>query len=219
MRAHMKHLARRINELRADASGVMMVEFAYSLPILIGVTFYGLEAANLATAHLKVSQIASMVADNAARVRVAIDEDDINEMFIGAKLSGEQIKFMDNGRIILSSVQPVATGSPATVTAQKIRWQRCIGANPDNSSYGLEGDTKTGANSMGATGREIGAISGSEMIFVEVRYKYQPLINNIFFGEQTLTVTRALTVRDRKNQDIQSGTTTVRSCGGTHIAI
>ena len=41
-----------------------------------------------------------MVADNAGRVRVSIDETDIDEVMIGARIEGESMNFAQNGRVI-----------------------------------------------------------------------------------------------------------------------
>jgi Flp pilus assembly protein TadG len=37
-----------ISRLRSDCSGMALIEFAFSLPIFIGLGFYGVEVANLA---------------------------------------------------------------------------------------------------------------------------------------------------------------------------
>ncbi len=71
--------------------------------LLIGLT--GMETANLAVAHLQVSQIAMLVEDNASRVRSSIDEADIREIFNGAHLTGKAIDFSPNACIILSYLE------------------------------------------------------------------------------------------------------------------
>ena len=75
-------------------------------------------------AHLRVSNIAMLTADNAARVRDSIDEADVIELFTGAKMTGASINFAQNGRIILSSLEP----TDGRTNRQWIRWQRCDGA-------------------------------------------------------------------------------------------
>ncbi len=46
--------------------------------MLVVIGFWGVETANFAIANLRVSQIAALTADNAGRVRDAIDEADVN---------------------------------------------------------------------------------------------------------------------------------------------
>src|SRR6185312_892845 len=94
------------------------------LPVVLALGLLGLETANYAMANLRVSNIAMLTADNAARVRDSIDETDIVELFTGAKMSGSNINFGRNGRVILTDLEP--TTSPAG--KQWVRWQRCDGA-------------------------------------------------------------------------------------------
>ena len=44
-------------------------------------------------AHLRVSNIAMLTADNAARVRDSIDEADVIDLLTGAKMSGSEHQF------------------------------------------------------------------------------------------------------------------------------
>lgn len=134
-----RHWLRR---LRHDASGIALTEFAlYMVPALF-LGLAGLETVNYVIANVRVGQIAMATADNAARVRDSIDEHDVNELFIGAKLAGEGIHFAEQGRIILSSVEPRSVAPLTTningtdVPNQWIRWQRCYGMKDASSSYG-----------------------------------------------------------------------------------
>lgn len=207
-----------VKKLINDASGVALIEFAYAMPVVLSVGLYGMEAANKANTHLRLSEIVTTVADATSRVRVTVSEDDMDEIFSGAKSIGSAVDFANRGRVIVSSVQPIDNGgSPATQTNNKIRWQRCFGANSANSSYGLQGDN-VGLTGIGPTARKISTSMNSEMIYVELVYQYQPMINFFGFGAETINLTRAMTVRDRTTNDIQAGSTTARVCTGTHLA-
>ena len=48
----------RLPKLKGSKSGLALIEFAFSLPIFIGLGFYGVEIANLAITLMKMSQIA-----------------------------------------------------------------------------------------------------------------------------------------------------------------
>lgn len=65
---------RTLRELRSSQTGVAIIEFALAIPLLVLLTFGGLELANLVLTHMRISQIAITVADNAGRVRTGIDE-------------------------------------------------------------------------------------------------------------------------------------------------
>jgi hypothetical protein len=224
--------------LRDCTSGLALTEFAISVPVLLTLGLFGLETANYAMAHLRVSNIAMMTADNAARIRDSIDEADVVELFTGAKMTGASINFAQNGRIILSDLEP------GTGTNQWIRWQRCDGAlsytNPNAnwrprtaagtaSTNGTEiyltdrqtPNTATPSSpaatpaitSMGSGSNPITAASGTAVMVVEVVYNYQPIIPNSFLSGRQIIYESAFNVRQRTNQTLNNvGRITPRSC-------
>jgi len=202
--------ARFAARLRHCESGLAFVEFAMSLPVLLTLGLCGLETANLAMAHLRVSNIAMIAADNAARVRDSIDEANVIELMTGAKMSGEGIRFANNGRIILSSIERNAAG-----TGQWIRWQRCDGAKHVSSSYGLQGKGQNDASlqAVGPAGNQISASAGTAVMMVEVVYDYQPIVSNSIFGPRQIRYESAFNVRQRTNQAITNmNNVTPRNC-------
>ncbi|RJG56649.1 pilus assembly protein [Sphingobium terrigena] len=198
----------KLVELRDDARGLALIEFAFSLPVLVVLSMAGLETANLALAHMRVSQIAMLVADNAARVRTSIDEADVNEIMTGAELSSDSLKLKANGRIFLSDLEP--NGQTGSNAGQFIRWQRCWGNGAFTSSYGVANAGATNssmANGMGpgtTAATKIQAASGSAVMFVEVAYNYQPLVSNTLFGAKVIRYSSAFTVRERTDQAIKN---------------
>ena len=210
--ARARRLAAR---LRGCASGLAMLEFALSLPVLTTLVLVGLETANLAMAHLRVSNIAMLASDNASRVRDSIDEGDVIELLTGAKMTGDSIGFRNHGRIILSSIEPNTAGANGASTGQWIRWQRCDGAKVVTSNYGTQG---TGQNSavlqaVGPAGSQIAATSGTAIMLVEVVYDYQPLVSSTIFGARTIRYESAFNVRQRTNQAITNvNSVTPKNC-------
>lgn len=170
-----------------------MVEFALSLPLVIMVSMYGLEIAWVAIQQQKINQIAAVTADNAARVRSRIDETNVREIMSAARLAGQTMRFEQNGRVILSSIQqnPAANG-------QWIRWQRCEGDLAVTSRYGAEGKGRTDTTLPGVgPGSTLRAPAGNSVMLVEIQYNYQPLISNKFYGAKVLKSETAYLVRDR----------------------
>jgi TadE-like protein len=218
------------SRLKSDKSGIAMVEFALGLPLLVFISLGGMELTNYSAAKMRASQIALMVADNAGRVRVSIDETDIDEVMIGARLEGEVMNFAENGRVILSSLEH--NGLTGSNEGQRIRWQRCFGKKQVVSSYGVEGAGTTNASlaaGMGPPGGKIKALTNMVVMFVELQYDYQPIthrrkiarekaqgtsggslgvkggafnFNFLFLSDRTLSSTAAYIVRERTNQTI-----------------
>ena len=216
-------LTRRFRKLRARSfgrvlgrseDGLAMTEFAFALPILLTLGLVGLEVAWLTLAHLKVSNIAMMTADNAARVRDGIDEGNVSELFTGARLAGAGMNFAPRGRIILYSIEPKTSG-PA---GQWIRWQRCFGSKVVVPTYGrpmnaggtaitngTEESAPSSGNSStstayGPAGNQIAAQAGTAVNMAEVFYDYQPLLAGNLLGDITIRRTAAFNVRQRTNQ-------------------
>jgi hypothetical protein len=207
--------SRFIKRIRGCESGLAMLEFALSLPVLTTLVLVGLETANLAMAHLRVSNIAMIASDNASRVRDSIDEGDVIELLTGAKMTGDSIGFRQHGRIILSSIEPNAAGTNGASTGQWIRWQRCDGAKVVASNYGGQGTGQTNATlqAVGPAGSQIAATSGTAIMLVEAVYDYQPLVSSSIFGPRTIRYESAFNVRQRVNQAITNvNSATAKNC-------
>lgn len=204
MMSHLPSFARaQLRELARSQSGLALIEFAFSLPILLSLLLGGLEVANFALAHLRVNQIAMTVADNAGRVRTSIDEAHVYEVFAGADLVGQSIDFPENGRIVLSSLEP--NGKSDTDAGQMINWQRCHGSLAVAPRYGVQGDGRNDSSlvdGIGPVGNKITSAEGTAVMFVEVTYQYQPIIVGDLLGPRRIHYESAFNVRERTNQDI-----------------
>lgn len=199
-------------------SGVALIEMAYSLPVLISLTVGGAELANYATVAMRVSQLALQVADNASRIGEGsplaakkISETQINDILEGADAQAGGLNILGSqtedgvthakARIIISDLEPVA--NPNTTNKYKIGWQRCKGPLTSYTpQYGTYGAT-SGSNmdGMGPTGRQVIAPDGTAVMFVEIRYRYKPLL----FGSlaimpyRDIDVVAAMIVRDDRD--------------------
>ncbi len=192
--------------LLRDEKAIAMIEFAVALPVVLTLGLGGLETANLALTHLRVSQIAMTVADNAGRVRFVVDEADINEIFAGARILGEPLDFEENGRVVLSSLQDnKETGSDH---GQMINWQRCFGDLDVDPAYGIQGDGQEDSSleGMGPEGQQIQSLPGTAVMFVEVTYDYRPLTGNFIMGSHPIRYESAFNVRERDSLDITNTT-------------
>jgi hypothetical protein len=167
---------RRIARLRACRRGSILVETGLAMPVVLLLGLGGVEACHYVLAVLRMNQIAYAVADNAGRVRHALDESDVNEIMIGAKLMGGA-DFAANGRVILSDLEQrtntTGTGGVGTITAanpngyrQWIRWQRCAGALAKTSTYGFPKDANNNpvVNLDSTTNSDHGAVQTTSTI-------------------------------------------------------
>jgi len=183
-------------------AGLALIEFAFSLPIFIGLGFYGVEVANLAITQMKMSQIALNMADNASRIGTlnstlgakVISEQQINDVFQAAAIQAGAAGLYHDGRTILSSLEVNAQGG------QTIMWQRCKGMQREESEYGDQGEGASGTSfqGMGPPGERIRAIAGTAVMYIELTYTYHPLFGNMFMEERDLRQEAAYIVRDAR---------------------
>jgi hypothetical protein len=195
------NLARRlVRERRALA----LMEFAIGLPVFLALTLTGAEMTNYIITRMRISQIALQLADNAARMgsgsllsAKTISETDINDLLTGADLQAGGLGLYKNGRVIVSDLEPVA--NPNTTMKYKIGWQRCRGSVSHASSYGSAGATGLSGMGPGPAGRQAVAPDGGATMFVEVYYRYQPLVGASLAPSTTITEIASMMVRDRRD--------------------
>lgn len=224
----MKTAWRAVTRLFADDSGNIITEFAFAAPILMTLTIGGMELANFATTKMRIQQLALQVADNGSRIgegsllsALKIYEHNIEDVFAGAEAQASDLNIFGNyvesvgntqttrgkGRIIISSLEPVANPNPTA--RYEIGWQRCKGnLTTYTPQYGTFGQPSgTNMTGMGPTGRRVTVPEGSAVIFVEVRYRYEPLFNiglqEAIFGDnmdyQNMDSISAAIVRDDRD--------------------
>lgn len=182
-----------------DASGVAVTETALVLPFFLGAGLCGIELANYSLMTMRIGQLAVQVSDNASRIgdistleNRKIYESDINDLLVGASLqAGSGMDLYHHGRVIVSSLEMNADKK------QYIHWQRCMGTLHVTSSYGTTGDVLDPG--MGPKGREVMALEGEAVVFVEIRYAYQPLISKSLIGDPTIASIASFTVRSSRD--------------------
>lgn len=186
----------------SDRSGVAMIEFAFMFPVFLLFMTGAAELANYVTVKMRVSQMALQIADNAARIGSGsplaakqITENDINDLFIGAQLASAQLDLRKNGRVILSDLEPQT--NPNTANRFKIVWQRCFGDKAVTSHYGKQGDQNL--TGIGPVGREATAQDDNATMFVEVRYRYSPLLTTEWIPGVEMREIASMAVRDRRD--------------------
>lgn len=200
MPALLRPLFADLRRLRRDRSGLAMIEFAFTLPILVMMSLGGAELTNYISVRMRISQIALQLADNAARMgsgsqlaAKSVDETDINDILTGAQIASGGLDLKTNGRVILSDLEPTAAGS----TKYTIKWQRCFGNKVHASTYGNAGDTNL--NGIGPAGRQVTAEDGYATMFVEVNFTYKPIFQTKWAPSTEITEIASMAIRDRRD--------------------
>ena len=220
--------------LRGCDSGLAFVEFAMSLPVLLTLGLVGLETANYAMAHLRVSNIAMLTADNAARVRDIIDEADVIELLTGAKMTGDNINFaperphhpvrassptrgrrhqhrpVDPLAALRRRAQLVAT--PPTLRPRTAAARRSPTAPKSTLATGRRPPRRAAARrrpspAWAPTDRGAG---GTAVMVVEVVYDYQPIVSEQLLRAAQIRYESAFNVRQRTDQALSNAGTASR---------
>lgn len=192
-----RQLRQLLSELKRARSGLAVIELAYTMPLFLILLGGGVELTNYATTHMRVSQIAVSLADNASRAKQDVvsgvprmREVDVNESFAAAQMQSGGLDLKAHGRVILSSLERNGSGQ------QWIHWQRCFGDADYSSSYGAQGQTMT---AMGPAGRQVAAEEGTAIMFVEIVYDYDTVMFGDYFKRGAIRKTAAMYVRDERD--------------------
>lgn len=197
-----------LGRLRRNQSGLALTEFALSIPIFTGLGMYGTETAYRAVAQMQVSQAALALADNASRigqtgntgVQPTVQDSQIVEALVGTRLQTDNLDLLENGRVILSSLEVRTIGTGASARQQQyIRWQRCKGTRNFTSAYVSGINTSNAAFTGVGPTRAVKAIEGSAVMYVEIQYAYQPLFGELFAEGVIINQEAAFTIRDDRN--------------------
>lgn len=196
---------RLLRRLRDDRGGLAMLEFAFILPVFILMSLTGAELTNYITTKMRLSQLALQLADDAARMGTGtmlqaktISESDINDLFTGANMQSGELDLQNNGRVILSDLEP--TANPNTAGTYKIGWRRCYGRKTTYARQYPATSGTTGLTGIGPTGRQVTAQDGNATMFVELFYTYKPLVGlGTLAPTTTFTEIASMAVRDRRD--------------------
>ena len=217
-------LSRFARALRHDRRGISAVEFALCLPFVITATMTGAELTNYTTTKMRISQLALQVADNASRIGTGtvlsnktISEKQLNEILVGANMQSGKLAAFTNGRITMTSLQPGVAANTYVV-----KWQRCKGAKTPPTmtpAYYTAGTTERSSEPTNANNPyKVTPPPSGAVMFVEIYYRYQPLISTSFIPTANLDIREiaAMTVRD--NRDYAGGTNGIYNTESAPVA-
>ncbi len=190
-----------IKALFRNQSGLALIEFAYSTPLIMLIGANGLELSNWVLTRRRLGDLAAMTADNASRIgtdsmlaNLKVTEADINQVLLGTRLGSGNLNIQANGRVILSSLQKNADGG------QWIAWQRCTGLLSVASAYGTQGTGATGTAllGMGPAGQRAVASDNTAVMFVEMSYNYKTIVPIATYSFGVVKEEASFNIRDNR---------------------
>jgi Flp pilus assembly protein TadG len=158
--------------LLACDSGVIAIEFALLVPVLLTLFLGGIDTAWLVIAHYKLERAADSLADLTARTQ-QLHASDVQDIFAAAAMVAKPFDLGADGRVIASSVtNPSGTGAV-------VDWQQAsAGGIAATSRIGTSG----GAAELGA---DLSVEIGETMIVGEAYLDFRPIIG-FLIGPQEL---------------------------------
>lgn len=216
MFSHLRSFGRRLHR---DQSGLALLEFAFTAPIVLSIGMYGIENASLALANMRTSQAALNIADTASRLGTTnvlnvqqLRESDIADVVAQIRQQTNAWGLTTRGRVIISSLEEKGG-------KQMIHWQRCVGLRtsadyvshydgPNGPTKPTDGSDATPANAgievpggMGPATAKVLAPDASGVMFVEVNFEYKPVVSDRWLpaGTTRLHYIASFIVRDRRD--------------------
>ncbi len=158
-----RKVRRRLRQFFVSESGVIAIEFALVVPVLLALFLGGIDTAWLVIAHYKLERAADSVADLTARAQ-QLRPSDVQDIFAAASMVAKPFDLDADGRVIASSVtNPTGTGAI-------VDWQQA-------SAGGVSATSKIGpAGGTAQLGTDISVELGETMIVGEAYLDFQPII-------------------------------------------
>jgi Flp pilus assembly protein TadG len=124
-----------IRRLRRDHRGMMAVETAIALPILVGLLLSGVDYGRYVLILQKADRAAAVLADLVSQSEI-VNSSDLEDMFLSVGYVMDPFNEPDRMTMIVTSM--VGKGTTPTIA-----WQRRHGALPVSSTFGAQGQHPT----------------------------------------------------------------------------
>jgi hypothetical protein len=158
---------RLMHFLRASETGVALIEFAVTLPVLLVMLVGMIELTYVTLVNQKLDKVAGSMSDFATQGRT-ISVSDINAFALAVPQIMRPFTF--SGTVVFSSVANFRNPSPPCLTTNVpcIAWQRAI--------LGGDGSRIGGAGGIATLPDNYPVLTGQNVIVAEVFHNYTPLL-------------------------------------------
>lgn len=157
--------------LTADRRGIIAIEFALILPLLILLCFGTVEVGRFVLLQMKLDQAVASIADLATRER-GLNNDTVDDILTAAAYIVQPFDLDANGRLTLSAVGLAADDQP------RILWQR-----RDQGTLPLPSETGT-VGALANLPAEIVLTDGQTVIVAEVSFSFRGMFD--LLGERVI---------------------------------
>lgn len=121
-------VSRVTSRLRRE-DGTIVIEAAFSLPLLLLLLLGGFETSQYVLANQKLSRIATTMSDTIAQSSQALSERQMHDLLNSVNFMASPFDMTSSGRVIITAV----TGSTGS---NQVMWRRCAGGLAQTSRLG-----------------------------------------------------------------------------------
>ncbi|GAB6053448.1 pilus assembly protein [Magnetospira thiophila] len=144
----------------ADRRGVLAVEIAFAIPLLLGLILSGVEITRYVLLNQKIERTTMTVADLVSQAETLTGAE-VDNLFVAGDFVMEPFDINTDGQVIVSSL--VGNAGGATVA-----WQRTYGGGTGGSRFGTAGGSAVLPSGFAIE-------SGESVVVAEVFYDYTPM--------------------------------------------
>lgn len=148
--------------LRHGCGGGVMIEFAFTMPVIVGLLMGGVEFARFALVNQKLERVTTSVGDFVARAD-ALEASDFINYFAAADHIGRPFDVFGDGNVVVTSVTGESNGP-------KVLWQQVgAGAVSEASRIGAPGEDA-------ALPPDFTMDEGEGLIVTETWFDFEPML-------------------------------------------
>ena len=165
-------IRRLINKFRRDERGLVAVELAVAIPVLLTLIVSGVEITRYVVLNQKLDRAAATMADLVAQAE-SLSEGDLEILFTATRYVMEPFDIQAKGSAVVSSI------SKETSTAPKVNWKRTYGGGSGCGNFGSQGS---------AANLPSGLIvrDGESIVVTEICYEFTPTFTDSASTARTL---------------------------------
>ncbi|MCC3859720.1 TadE/TadG family type IV pilus assembly protein [Pseudemcibacter aquimaris] len=170
----MKKIRNKISSVIKDVKGVVSIEFALILPLLIMLLLGSVDLAHFLMAHQRISRAAYTISNLVTQMEEGLSESQVSDMMLALDQTSRPFSISNDGVATLTAVMGETNGNSRKLRNYRVAWKRCFGAKSSSSKYGaansvIELDSGVIPDNMVVENLQL-------VVIAEVEYDFEPMI-------------------------------------------
>lgn len=202
----LKSLWQRLKAASGSERGTILIEAAFSLPLMILLLLGGFETSQYILAHQKLSRMSSTMADSIAQSSQALSERQVHDLLNSMNFISRPFDIGASGRVVITALE----GSNGVNT---VLWRRCAGGIAQGSRLGSPAKLPNNEILPAGTTAVVGeAIYDYKPVFTTNLFKPVRMSQVVLYRTRVGAVSRSGPVDDRAGATL-TGMQVSSNCG------